>query len=233
MAFVQTKANINTYLESKKWPYYLPLLFLGIYIFIAVLGFDPNKQAKLIIMPAQSLDFALHEFAHIFTAFLPSLITAASGSLSELLLGAGLVFGAFKTRCYFASLICCLWFMLACQSAGIYMADARAERLNLVSLGGALSGTDKATHDWHFVFDKLHILSLDRLIGNTVRGFGIIVGLAGIIFAVGLMYAMATQTKKPLVNEDKKELHTLYPTATKGPLASITPDKDQSGPPPT
>ena len=80
---------------------------------------------------------------HIVTAFFPSLITAAAGSFSELLLGSALIFGAFMTRCYFAGLFCALWFMLACQSVGLYMADALAQSLELVSLGGSLSGEQK------------------------------------------------------------------------------------------
>src|SRR5262249_6847163 len=128
---------------------------------------------------------------------LPPILTAAAGSLSELLLGTVLVVGAFKTRSYMTSLICCLWFMLACQSAGTYMADARAQKLSLVSLGAVLSGSGDATHDWHFVFGQVHILGLDVFIGDTVRFNGVVVGLFGLAFSAWVIYMMMLSGSEP------------------------------------
>jgi len=194
------KANIDEYVKGKMWYWYMPLWMFGVYLFCALLGFDPNKQLPFVISIAQAFDFFLHEIAHIVTAFLPAILTAASGSLSELLLGSLLIYTAFKTKGYFSVLICSLWFMLACQSAGTYMADARAQKLSLVSLGGALSGSDTAIHDWHFVFGKLHLLGADVLIGDTIRLAGVVVGLAGLIFTAWLMYKMAGATDAKPVN---------------------------------
>jgi len=188
-----SKTDIATYVKGKKWYYYLPVWLFGLYLFIKLLQFDPNKQLPFIISIAQAFDFFLHEMAHIVTAFLPAVLTASAGSLSEILLGTILVVFALKSKAYFTSLICSMWFMLACQSAGTYMADARAQKLSLVSLAGALSGSDTAMHDWHFVFGKLHILQFDTLIGGTVRAVGDLVGLAGLVFTGWLMYQMATK----------------------------------------
>ncbi|HSW80168.1 MAG TPA: hypothetical protein VLG47_05315 [Candidatus Saccharimonadales bacterium] len=204
MAFADTKKQIDEYVQGKKWFYYLPVWLFGLYIFVALLGYDPNHQMPFFIQIAQSFDFMLHEMAHIVTAFLPPILCAASGSFSELLLGTLLIFTAFKTKGYFSVMICSLWFMLACQSAGVYMADARAMKLSLVSLGAALSGSDTATHDWHFVFGKLHILGMDVLIGDTIRVIGIIVGLAGILFAAWLMYKMAAAVPEKTPEEQKQ-----------------------------
>jgi hypothetical protein len=194
MAFANTKIQIDEYVKGKKWYWYLLPLLFGFYIFIQLLSFDPNQQLPFFIAIAQAFDFFLHEMAHIITAFLPAIVTASAGSLSEIILGVILIVTAFKTKGYFAVMICALWFMLACQSAGIYMADARAQRLELVSLGGAIFGSDTATHDWNFVFGKLHILPLDTFIGTTVRGIGILVGLSGLIFAAWLIIKMAAAT---------------------------------------
>src|SRR6185369_13491070 len=123
---------------------------------------------------------------HLFTAFLPSVLTASAGSVSELLLGSGLVAGAFWFRNYFASLFCCLWFDLAAQSAGTYMADAIPQRLPLVSLDGALSGQDPV-HDWHFVFGQLHMLGASAFIVNGLRFVGHAVGLFGVAFSAYML----------------------------------------------
>lgn len=189
--------QIADYVKGKSWAWYLPVWLVGLYVFCVLLRFDPNKQLPLIILPAQSFDFMLHEMAHILTGFLPSILTAAAGSFSELLLGVVLIITAFKSRSYFAVLICSLWFMLASQSVGTYMADARAQKMDLVSLGGAMSGSETTIHDWHFIFSKLHILSLDTLIGGIVRFNGVVVGLLGLIFSAWLLYKMATSTSSP------------------------------------
>lgn len=189
--WANVKQQIDAYVKGKAWYWYLPLWLFGWYVFFKLLGFDPNKQMPFVISIAQAFDFFLHEMAHVVTAFLPSILTASAGSLSEILLGIVLIVTAFKTRGYFSVMICALWFMLTCQSAGVYMADARAQKLELVSLGGAISGSDTATHDWHFVFGKLHILPADVFIGDTIRFIGIVVGLAGLLFAAWLIYLMA------------------------------------------
>jgi hypothetical protein len=193
MSLSSTKIQIDEYVKGRKWYVYLPVWLFGMYLFVKLLQFDPNKQLPFVIFIAQSFDFFLHEMAHILTAFLPSILTASAGSLSEILLGSVLVLFAFRSRYYFTTLICSMWFLLACQSAGTYMADARAQKLSLVSLGAALSGSDTAIHDWHFVFGKLHILHLDTFIGGTVRAVGILVALAALIFTAWLMYLMAAQ----------------------------------------
>jgi hypothetical protein len=202
MAFSDYQKDITAYACGKKWYWYLPLWCVGGYVFIGLLDFDPNKQLPFLISIAQSFDFMLHEMAHIVTAFLPALLTAAAGSISELLLGATLVIMAWRQRSYFTVLITSLWCMLACQSVGTYMADARQERLQLVSLGGALSGSDKTIHDWNFIFGRLHMLAFDRFIGGCVRAVGVVIGLGGLIFSAWLIYRMAA-TPQPISNQMK------------------------------
>jgi hypothetical protein len=141
-------------------------------------------------------------------------------------------------------MVCFLWFMLACQSAGIYMADARAQALDLVSLGGALAGEDTAIHDWHFIFDKLGMLQWDTLIGNSVRGLGTLAGSFGLGFGAWLIYKMAaSQDARPLDKSEEAFLETtraiaqnanakkppaggkpsIYPNASTGPAANHEP----------
>ena len=185
-------AHVNEYVLGKTWYWYLPLWLFGIYLFVALLNFDLEQNMPFLIMVPQSFDFMLHEMAHIIFGFLPAVLTAAAGSFSEIMLGTLLVGLAFRQKSYFTVMVCSLWFMLACQSAGSYMADARAQSLPLVSLGGVVAGSDQAVHDWNFIFGRLHLLPADKFIGGSVRAVGIIVGLAGLLFAAWLMYKMAS-----------------------------------------
>ena len=185
------QANISTYARGKLWYWYAIAWLIGIYAYVQLFQFDMVKgQMPFVLLVPYSFDFLLHELAHIFTAFLPPVLTASAGSVSELLLGSGLVIMAFWQRSYFAALFCLLWLDLTCQSAGQYMADAIPERLPLISLGGALSGQDPV-HDWHFVFGELHLLDASVFIGNSVRFVGMFAGLFGVVFAAWLLYVMS------------------------------------------
>jgi len=169
MVFSGLRTSIDTYVPHKKWYWYVPAWLVGAYIFVGLLHFSSNKPLPFLISIAQALDFALHEMAHVLTGFLPAIICAAAGSFTEIALGLVLLVAAFKERKYFTVFVTSLWFMLACQSVGSYMADARAQTIQLVSLGGAISGSDQAIHDWNFIFGKLGILRFDTLIGGSVR----------------------------------------------------------------
>lgn len=197
LSLFDLQSDIDRYVRGKTWYWYAPLWLIGAYTFFKLLGFSPNKQMPFIIAIPQAFDFFLHEMAHIVTSFLPAILTAAAGSFSELLLATLLVAMTFRQRSYSAVLISSLWFMLACQSVGTYMADARAQKIELVSLGSALSGGDQAIHDWHFIFGKLHLLPLDGFIGGSVRAVGILAGLSGLIFSAWIMYKMADTANKP------------------------------------
>ena len=233
MVFAGFRASLDEYAQNKQWYLHIPLLLFGIYIFVKLLGFNMLEGLPFVLLVPYSFDFMLHEFAHIFTAFLPSILTASAGSISELLLGSGLVVGAFYFRNYFASMFCLLWFDLTCQSAGTYMADAIPQRLPLVSLGGALSGQDPV-HDWHFVFGKLHMLDMSNFIGNSIRFVGHVAGLLGVVFATWLIYKMAAAASTPKTETVQSGLpvspvravpaaprakKSIYPEPTRGDLA--------------
>ncbi len=231
MVLATLQASVDDYAKGKLWYWHIPLWLVGIYIFIKLLGFNMLVGLPLVLLIPYSFDFVLHESAHIFTAPLPPVLTASAGSIAELLLGTGLVIGAFYFRNYFASMFCFLWFDLTCQSAGTYMADAIPRRLPLVSLGGALSGQDPI-HDWHFVFGHLHVLGASAFIGNSIRIVGHIAGLFGVAFAAWIMYKMAAAASPPqtapvhakpgspaagAANPSPKR--AIYPEPTRGALA--------------
>jgi len=251
MAFAKTKARIDQYAKDKTWYWHLPLWLFGLYVFVELLGFHLGRPMSFILMIPYSFDFMLHEMAHIMTAWLPPIITAAAGSASELLLGALLVQGAFLFSNYFASIFCCLWMMLACESVGDYMADAIPQHIPLVSLGGAMSGSEQTIHDWHFVFGQLNLLDKSALIGHSFRVLGVLFGVFGILFSAWIMYKMAAaKDQKPkMTQEDLAVLKAaaapsgmranpsspdggVYPNAIKGSLvAKNVPPTPKSGPP--
>jgi hypothetical protein len=183
--------SVETYATGKTWYWYVPLWLFGAYVFYELFQFDMvRSQMPLVLLVPYSFDFVMHELAHLVAAFMPAVLTASAGSGSELLLGIGLVVAALWQRSYFAVLFCALWFALACQSAGQYMADAARQQLPLVSLGAALSGGE-AKHDWHFVFGQLGLLPESEFIGNLLRGIGMLVAFAALVFTAWVIYRMS------------------------------------------
>ncbi len=91
--------------------------------------------------------------------------------------------------------------MLAMNSAGMYMADARSQQIPLVGF------SNQPTHDWNFVFSELGWLPADAVIGNTVRGMGDLVGVIALGIGIWLIIKKITykesSTQEPSLVLDK------------------------------
>jgi hypothetical protein len=229
------RTQVDTYAAQKTWYWYVPLWLFGLYLFLALLDFELGGEMPFVLSIMYAANFLLHELAHIMLSFLPEILVAAAGSLSEILLGGFLIFIGIKGKTYFASLFGFLWFMLSTQSAADYMADARTQAIPLVTPGGG-----DPIHDWNFVFDKLGLLDYDVLIGHIVRTSGSIVGLFGLVFSAWVIYRIAVVKPTSSMSDDEAELlhataltkglhaappqhfkqvqEDLYPTAISGPL---------------
>ena len=174
---LMAKQSPTTNSRSHLW-LYVPLWFAFVYLFVAILGFDANSNTNIVLGGMYFIEFGVHEASHIVTAFLPSIFTAAAGSIGEVSFTILLAVAVFRAKSYFAGAFSLLWVMLAMNSAGAYMADARTQQMQLVGLG------PDPQHDWHYVFSQLGWLDWDTVIGNTVRVMGDVTGLVGI--AIGL-----------------------------------------------
>lgn len=224
--------NIDDYATGKTWYWYLPLWFFGLYIFFELFQFDmATQQMPIVLLVPYSFNFLLHEISHIVTAFLPAVLTASAGSISEILLGIGLVVMALWQRSYIAFLFCALWFALSCQSAGQYMADALPQQIPLVSLGGALSGQDPV-HDWHFVFGQLGLLPISGAIGLMVRIVGMILAAAALIFTAWVIYEMAATSDKTSTPAETTALSARQPHDDSVFTPKNEPPTDDDAPPP-
>jgi hypothetical protein len=165
------------YKKSKIW-LYAPLWCFFVYLYIQILGWSQDSS-NLLLGGLYFIEFGVHEASHIVTAWLPQIICAAAGSIGEMSFTILIAVAAWREKSYFALSFALLWVMLAMNSAGIYMADARAQKLQLIGLG------PEPRHDWNFVFGQLGWLDWDTVIGGSVRFVGDVVGLVGL--AIGLI----------------------------------------------
>lgn len=158
--------------------WYILLWLFFVYLYVQILGFQQGSIANPILAGMYLVQFGVHEVSHIVFSFLPAILTAAAGSLSEVALTGLIVFAALRAKSYWAAVFGLLWLMMAFISMGNYMADARAQ---LMPLAGP---SPDPIHDWHFVFSELGWLNADVAIGTAMKIIGWVVGAGGLVLGL-------------------------------------------------
>lgn len=166
---------------------YIPLWVFFVYLYIQILFFTAETPQNILLSGMYFIEFGVHEASHLFAIFLPHIFTAAAGSVGEVTFTILIVVAALRGRAYFAAIFGALWVMLAMNSAGRYMADAKTQQIPLVGF------SNQPTHDWNFVFGQLGWLPADTIIGNSVRGIGDLVGVVALGFGIWLIINKITQ----------------------------------------
>ena len=177
--------------KSMTWPLWMYIVgwVFFVYLFFQIVGFDVRSIPNLLVSGMYFVEFGVHEASHLVFAFLPQIFVAAAGSFGEISFTLLLLFATLKAKAYFASIFAALWVMLAMNSVGNYMADARSQSLPLIGPG------DTVIHDWNFVFGKLGWLGSDAAIGRTVAIAGDLVGGAALLFGLYLIAAKIIRDK--------------------------------------
>jgi hypothetical protein len=113
------------------------------------------------------LYFGAHEFGHLAFAFFGELMTILGGSLMQLLVPIGAAAAMAHARDWFG--VACALCLLggSCGDLALYIGDARALELDLVSFS-----PDGGDHDWRWLLDRWGLLRQDQAIARAVRGVG-------------------------------------------------------------
>lgn len=140
---------------------------------------------------AKPLNLGIHEVGHFALTPLGPLLGVLGGSLFECvapLVGTAMFI---RQRDYFAVAFSFAWLSTALYSVGIYVADARAMQLPLVSVGGG-----HVIHDWNYLLARFDLLAWDRTLGGLVRAVGILSMLAAIGSGGWLCWEMHRQARR-------------------------------------
>ena len=79
------------------------------------------------------VDLGFHELGHLVTYVLPDVVTAAMGSVTQVLVPAGLAaYFLFVRRDLLGGGLCLAWAATSAQDASVYIADAPFQRLRLI-----------------------------------------------------------------------------------------------------
>jgi hypothetical protein len=132
------------------------------------------------------INLALHEAGHLFLSwFGSSLLVVAGGTLFEV--GIPLLIAVYFWRHgdVAGSIVAVFWFGTALLSVAPYMADARAQTLPLVTVGGG-----PVEHDWYLLLDAIGMLEQDRATARLVRAGGLLTVWGSTLAMIGALRRM-------------------------------------------
>ena len=149
------------------------LAWLGV-----TLTFDPAASTIF-----DAINLGIHEAGHLLFRSGGDVLHMLGGTLLQCL--APVIAGViFARRCdWFGSAFCGFWLAVNLFGVATYMADARAQLLQLVTVGGG-----DARHDWAFLFGELGCLRSDTTIAGAVRVLAFLVSWGSIAAGGGIVY---------------------------------------------
>lgn len=139
------------------------LLFYAIFLIYAARAEGPGLFIDMVFLP-------IHEGGHLLFGFSGSqTLAVAGGTLLQLFVPLAIaVYFAFQRQATGAA-FAAFFFFENFLNVGTYMADARAQELPLVTVGG---DGGEGIHDWGYLFAKFGLINSDMTIGHATRALG-------------------------------------------------------------
>ncbi len=122
------------------------------------------------------VDLVIHEAGHLFFSWFGQFLQVLGGTMGQLLVPAAFTVYFHLRREFFSSAVTFFWVGQNLFNISVYVKDAQAMALPLVSVGG---GEDKI-HDWNYILSRIGLLRWDHAIGNLVYLLGIVVMIASV-----------------------------------------------------
>lgn len=116
------------------------------------------------------IDLGIHEAGHLLFAPFSHVLMVAGGTILQLLVPALVAIVFWRRSDWFAVCFAAAWFGINLVEVAIYIGDARAQVLPLVTVGGG-----EAAHDWAYLLGRMGCLGADRGIAACVRAAGHVV----------------------------------------------------------
>ncbi|HTT69458.1 MAG TPA: hypothetical protein VMF70_15645 [Gemmatimonadales bacterium] len=138
------------------------------------------------------ITLAIHELGHVLFGFLGEWLGVAGGSITQLAAPAAVALIMLRQRDYFGVAVGGAWLSMSLSNLAVYVADARAEELPLVSLGGG-----DVVHDWNYLLGSVHLLPHDAAIAGLVRLAALATLAASALLGAWLCAVMARSRAAP------------------------------------
>jgi hypothetical protein len=185
----------QTFREERLWfldqpwklvPLWAMVPWLVFYLWFVIYAWRARGDSLFI----DAVNMVTHEAGHPLFGYFGETLHLWGGTILQLLVPAALALTFVRMRELMGTTFC--WFLFFENFLGIavYMADARAQNLPLISAEGG--GEGDIIHDWGAIFGQLGLLPYDIKIAAAVR----LLGFAGMV-AVPVWFAWrGRQTQK-------------------------------------
>lgn len=173
--------EVRDWSRGRLWALRIPLLLWFCYIAYHHLA-DPQYTSLF-----GGINLGIHELGHVLFAPLGQTLSVAGGTLTQLAapLAAAVMF--VRQPDWFAVTVAGAWLATNLYNVAVYVGDARAMALPLLSLGGG-----DAIHDWHYMLSGMGILDWDGGLATLLRLLAFVVlwsSIAAGIWITWLMYS--------------------------------------------
>jgi hypothetical protein len=176
----------------------IPFIIKVSFIFILALygGYCVFRPAEWHLIDGVNL--VIHEAGHLLFGYFGQFLGVAGGTIGQLFVPAVFTIYFYYQQSRFSSSVTFFWFGQNFINISVYVKDAQAMALPLVSVGG---GGD-VIHDWNYLLSKMGLLARDQLIGNTVYSIGILIMLTAVI--LGFLLSLDNEEDRVDVEPDER-----------------------------
>jgi len=162
------------------WALILACAFYGLFLMEAARGSGPLLMIDLVFIP-------VHEGGHLLFRLFGEFLMVCGGTFLQLAVPLMLAMFFIFQRQVMGAAFCMFFFFEQFLPISIYMADARAQELPLLTVGDS----DDVIHDWNYLFGRLGVLDHDTQIAHAVR----LIGWLGMFATVAWMAWRSLATK--------------------------------------
>jgi len=152
---------------------------IGFTVLMAVYGIicahDVNSFHTL-----DGVNLVAHEAGHLFFIWFGEFIHVIGGTIGQLFVPAAFTVYFFVRREFYSSAVTLFWTGQNFLGISVYIKDAQAMALPLISVGGG----EEVVHDWNYILSRLGLLRWDQAIGNTVYVSGIVIMIVSVIWGL-------------------------------------------------
>jgi hypothetical protein len=188
-------AQLRESLRGSVWflrlPLWLYLAYVGVQEYLDPAGYNSIFFA---------LNLCIHEGGHLLCRAFPETIHVAAGTAAQLIAPVVAMVILGRQRDFFGMTFCLGWLSTNLTSVGVYMADARARELPLVTAEGAGSSDAITTHDWAYLFGQAGLMQDDTMIGFLTRAAGSAMMILALLSGAWIMVEMALANRGVAAN---------------------------------
>ena len=161
MTLREIREDIDDWCSGCNWWIRIPVLLLILHQSVRQIQ-NPEWDGLF-----SALDFGIHELGHVVFMPLGEFMSVLGGSFWQI--AAPLISAVMflRQRDYFAISVCFMWLGISLFRMALYMEDARAMSLPLLSVGGG-----ESWHDWNYLFTSFRMLQWNLSIGHLTRFLG-------------------------------------------------------------